>query len=54
MIATVGADRVLFSCDYPYEQLKDAADWFDELALDNGQKRQLGRGNAVKLLQLKS
>jgi gamma-resorcylate decarboxylase len=54
MIATVGADRVLFSCDYPYEQLKDAAQWFDELTLDAGLKYQLGRGNALKLLKLDS
>jgi predicted TIM-barrel fold metal-dependent hydrolase len=52
MIATVGIDRVLFSCDYPYEQLKDAAHWFDELTLDAALKHQVARENAVMLLNL--
>ncbi len=52
VIATVGVDRVLFSCDYPYEQLKDAAQWFDELALDADQKERIGRGNAARLFHL--
>lgn len=25
----LGADRVLFSSDYPYESMREAADWFD-------------------------
>jgi hypothetical protein len=28
-IAEVGADRVLFSVDYPFEETADAAEWFD-------------------------
>ena len=28
----VGADRVLYSVDYPFEDMTEAADWFDHAA----------------------
>jgi gamma-resorcylate decarboxylase len=48
----IGDDRVLFSVDYPYEQMKSAAHWFDELLIANELKVKIGRDNANTLLQL--
>jgi predicted TIM-barrel fold metal-dependent hydrolase len=51
-IAQIGADRVLFSIDYPYEQMDEGARWFDDLEFDNKLKGALGRENANKLFSL--
>ena len=51
-IAQIGADRVLFSVDYPYEQMDQGSRWFDDLELDNTTKGAVGRGNANKLFSL--
>ncbi len=48
----VGHDRILFSVDYPYEQMDVAGRWFDELQLPNDVKLKLGRDNANTLLKL--
>ena len=32
-IAEIGVDRVLWSADYPFEDISDAADWFDKAPL---------------------
>jgi predicted TIM-barrel fold metal-dependent hydrolase len=52
-IEQLGADRILFSVDYPYEQMDSAARWFDDMRLDNASKRKIGRENAAQLLSLK-
>lgn len=51
-IALVGADRVLFSVDYPFEEMKHGAEWFDGLGLPGDQWRRIARDNAVALLGL--
>ena len=51
-VEQVGEDRVLFSVDYPYEQMITAAHWFDDLLIANDLKAKIGRGNANALLQL--
>jgi gamma-resorcylate decarboxylase len=51
-IAELGADRVLFAVDYPYESHADGADWFDGLQLHDGDKERIGRTNAKELLGL--
>ena len=48
----IGDDRVLFSVDYPYEQMTSAARWFDELLLAKELKARVGRENANTLLKL--
>jgi predicted TIM-barrel fold metal-dependent hydrolase len=52
-VEQIGADRVLFSVDYPYEQMDVAARWFDDMRIDNETKRKVGRENANSLFQLK-
>jgi gamma-resorcylate decarboxylase len=51
-VEQVGEDRVLFSVDYPYEQMPPAARWFDEAQFSNELKLKVGRENANKLFSL--
>ncbi len=51
-IAQIGAERVLFSVDYPYEQMDAGGRWFDDLEMENGLKASVGRGNANRLFGL--
>lgn len=55
LIATlleVGADRVLFSTDYPFEKVGEAAEWFDAAPISEHDRRKIGRDNAAKLFRL--
>src|ERR1041385_6899636 len=51
-ISEIGLERVLWSADYPFEDISDAADWFDALPLTEEDRRKLGRTNALKLFKL--
>ena len=51
-IAQMGAERVLFSVDFPYEQMDVAGRWFDDTVLGDHEKYRIGRGNAVDLFNL--
>jgi predicted TIM-barrel fold metal-dependent hydrolase len=48
-ILEVGADRVLFSTDWPFENIDHAADWFDAASISEPDRKKIGRGNAAKL-----
>ncbi len=48
-MAELGADRVLFSTDYPYESMREAADWFDNAAISDNDRVKIGRANARRL-----
>ncbi|MFI6737093.1 amidohydrolase family protein [Nonomuraea sp. NPDC050451] len=51
-IQEVGADRLLFSADYPFEDMREAAAWFDGLELNENDLVKIGRTNAQRLLRL--
>jgi 2,3-dihydroxybenzoate decarboxylase len=51
-IAEMGADRVMFSVDYPFEDISDAASWFDHAPLSDTDRRKIGRSNALTLFGL--
>jgi predicted TIM-barrel fold metal-dependent hydrolase len=51
-MAEIGADRVMFSVDWPYEQVELAANWFDKAAISENDRVKIGRGNAVGLFKL--
>ena len=53
-ILTVGADRILFAVDYPFEQNEQAAAWFDHAGLSEPDRVNIGRRNAVALFKLDS
>jgi len=52
-ILAIGAERVMFSVDYPYEAMAEAAAWFDRLeVISEGDWYKIARGNAEKLLRI--
>ncbi|MBL1256638.1 amidohydrolase family protein [Methylocystis sp. Sn-Cys] len=51
-IAELGADHVLFSTDWPFENIDQAALWFDAVDMSEGDRRKIGRTNAQKLFKL--
>ncbi|KAK8233935.1 amidohydrolase family protein [Phyllosticta capitalensis] len=48
----VGADRILFSIDYPFESFEDACSWYDGVGLNEIDKKKIGRDNAKALFKL--
>ncbi|WP_372657012.1 amidohydrolase family protein [Hydrogenophaga sp.] len=48
----VGADRILFSTDWPFENVDHAAQWFDHAAISEADRLKIGRTNAEKLFKL--
>jgi gamma-resorcylate decarboxylase len=53
-LSELGADRVLFSVDYPYESMHDAAAWFDSASISDNDRTKIGRSNAERLFRLNS
>jgi predicted TIM-barrel fold metal-dependent hydrolase len=53
-IAEIGADRVLFAVDYPFEECGDAASWFDACDISEAERVRIGKANAAKLFNLLS
>jgi gamma-resorcylate decarboxylase len=43
---------VMFSVDYPYEEIRSAANWFDTALLSENDRIKIGRDNARRLLRL--
>jgi gamma-resorcylate decarboxylase len=48
----IGSDRIMFSTDYPFEVVGDAAAWFDAAPISEGDRVKIGRENAVRLFRL--
>ena len=48
----LGTDWVMFSADYPFERMSDAAEWFDALAISEADRLKIGHSNAKALLRL--
>ena len=53
-IAALGADRVMFAADYPFEQAAEAGNFMDETPLDEGIRKDIAFGNAASRLELPS
>lgn len=51
-IEEIGIERVLWSADYPFEDISDAADWIDAAPLGEADRLKLVRANAMRLLKL--
>ena len=51
-ILEVSADRILFSVDWPFENVDHASDWFDAASISETDRQKIGRLNAVKLFKL--
>jgi len=52
-VTELGAEQVMFSVDWPFEAVDEAAAWFDKAQIDEGARAKIGRDNAVKLFNLK-
>jgi gamma-resorcylate decarboxylase len=53
-ILEIGADRIMFSTDWPFENIDHAAIWFDAATISEDDRLKIGRTNAQKLFKLKS
>jgi len=52
VILEVGADRILYSVDYPYEDVVQAKEWFDHAAISDSDRMKIARSNAQNLFRL--
>jgi gamma-resorcylate decarboxylase len=48
----VGADRIMFSTDWPFENIDHAAIWFDACPISENDRLKIGRTNARRLFKL--
>jgi 2,3-dihydroxybenzoate decarboxylase len=51
-ILEIGADRILFSVDWPFENVDHAAVWFDAASISEADRFKIGRLNARTLFKL--
>ena len=51
-MAVMGADRVMFSVDWPFEDVGEGAEWFDKAEISEADRAKVGRSNAIKLFKL--
>ena len=52
VILEVGADRILYSVDYPYEDVVEAKEWLDQAAISESDRMKIARTNAQQLFRL--
>ena len=48
----VGADRILYSVDYPFEDVVIAAEWLDHAPISEADRSKIARGNATQLFRI--
>jgi predicted TIM-barrel fold metal-dependent hydrolase len=51
-VLTIGADRILFAADYPYETMAPATQWLERAPISEPDRRKIAYGNARTLLNL--
>ena len=51
-MAEVGAERILYSADYPFEEIGDAAQWFERASISETDREKIGLANARRLFKL--
>jgi len=52
VILEAGTDRILYSVDFPFEDMGIAAEWFDHAPLSEADRLKIGRSNAQQLFHL--
>jgi len=52
VVAEVGVDCVLYSLDYPIEEMTEAAECFDRITLSDGDRDKIAYVNAQRLFHL--
>ncbi|MHC6226222.1 amidohydrolase family protein [Pseudomonas sp. X10] len=48
----IGSDRLLFSADWPFENIDHACDWLDNASISDNDRMKIGRTNAARLFKL--
>ena len=51
-VLTIGADRILFAVDYPYEPMDPAAAWLERAPISEIDRRKIAHLNARALFSL--
>ena len=51
-MTVMGADRVMFSVDWPFEDVAEGAEWFNTVPISESDRAKVGRDNAIKLFKL--
>lgn len=51
-IQVIGADRIMFAVDYPFEDNAEGTSWFASADIGTADRLAIGRGNAARLLKL--
>ncbi len=49
---TIGAERILFATDYPFEMMEPAARWLEEAPISENDRRNIAHRNACRLFNL--
>ncbi len=49
----IGSDRILFSADWPFENVDHAAIWFDNATISELDRQKIGRLNSAELFKLR-
>jgi 2,3-dihydroxybenzoate decarboxylase len=52
-MSVIGTDRIMFSTDWPFENIDHAAVWFDAVPMAENDRLKIGRTNALRLFKLK-
>ena len=52
VLLEMGADRVLYSVDYPYEDVVEAQTWLDHCPISDDDRMKIARANALRLFHL--
>ncbi len=53
-LAEIGDDSVLYSVDHPFEDMQEAADWFDKAPIPENTREKISWRNAARLLKLEA
>jgi gamma-resorcylate decarboxylase len=53
VMTEMSPDRVMFSVDWPFEDVGEACVWFDKAEIGEADREKIGRDNAIKLFKLK-
>lgn len=51
-IEEIGADRIMFAVDYPFENNEAGMSWFESAPISDAERLAIGRANAIRLLKL--
>ena len=54
VLLVMGSERVLFATDYPFEEMRDGTDWFDQAPISESDRLKIGRTNALSLFGLEA